>query len=123
MERKWLAFAGFHGFCAVAMGAFAAHALKASLDPEALGWIETGARYQMFHALALLGLAALGPKVTPKKQAISGWGFGLGALIFSGSLYLMAFTGIRMLGAVTPLGGLLLLMAWLNLLIFSLKSL
>src|SRR5438552_2900324 len=112
MEKKWLIWSGIHGFCAVAVGAFAAHALKSRLDAEALGWIETGARYQMYHALALLGLA-----VAPKKPDLnlSGWGFALGALAFSGSLYLMAFSGQRLFGALTPVGGILMLGAWLNL--------
>lgn len=123
MEKKWVFWAGLHGFCAVAVGAFAAHALKQILDVEALGWVETGARYQMFHALALLGLAALGEKIGKKRLILSGWGFALGAMIFSGSLYIMAFTQMRWLGAITPLGGLLLLGGWLNLIIASSKSL
>jgi uncharacterized membrane protein YgdD (TMEM256/DUF423 family) len=109
MEKKWLIWAGFHGFCAVAVGAFAAHALKERLDPQALGFVETGARYQMYHALALLGLAGLGGG---PKLKYSAWGFALGALVFSGSLYAMALGAPHILGAVTPLGGLLLLGGW-----------
>jgi uncharacterized membrane protein YgdD (TMEM256/DUF423 family) len=122
MEKKWAFWAGLHGFCAVALGAFAAHALKAVLDPEALGWVETGARYQMYHALALLALAALGGRLQGKAARASGWGFALGPLIFSGSLYLMALSGQRWLGAVTPLGGLLMLAGWLSLAISFSKS-
>lgn len=121
MEKKWLIFSGIHGFCAVALGAFAAHGLKQVLDAEALAWVETGAKYQMYHALALLGLAALSFNLSEKSLSLSGWGFALGPLVFSGSLYGMALTGMRFLGAVVPLGGLLMLGAWLNLLIFSLR--
>src|SRR5882724_9152161 len=121
MEKKWLISAGFHGFCAVALGAFAAHALKGSLDPDSLSWIETGARYQMFHALALLALAALPRDFAAKRLKFAGFGFAVGALLFSGSLYAMALSGQRWIGAVTPLGGLLLLGAWSNLIISSLR--
>jgi uncharacterized membrane protein YgdD (TMEM256/DUF423 family) len=123
MEKFCLIWAGIHGFFGVAMGAFAAHALKNRLSPEALGWVETGSRYQLIHALALLALAALGEKLGEKSLGRMGWEFSMGALVFSGSLYAMALTNLRWLGAVTPLGGLLLLLGWLGLIISSSKSL
>lgn len=93
-------------FLDVALGAFAAHGLKGRLTPEMLTIFETGARYQAYHALALLLLAALrGPDK-------AGWCFAGGIVLFSGSLYLLALTGERRLGMITPLGGLLFLAGW-----------
>jgi uncharacterized membrane protein YgdD (TMEM256/DUF423 family) len=91
----------------VALGAFAAHGLKARLAPDMLVVFETGVRYQAYHALALLLLAALrGPDK-------AGWCFVGGIALFSGSLYLLALTGERRLGMITPLGGVLFLVGWL----------
>lgn len=101
--------AGFM-FLAVGLGAFGAHALKSRLSPEMLAIFETGVKYQVYHALALLLLAALRG---PGKAA---WCFTAGIVIFSGSLYLLALTGTRKWGAVTPIGGLLFLVGWLILL-------
>jgi uncharacterized membrane protein YgdD (TMEM256/DUF423 family) len=95
-------------FCSVALGAFGAHALKSRLSAEALAIFETGARYQMFHALALLLVAAL-PKI---RAALAGWFFLAGTIFFSGSLYAIALTGVRGLGALTPFGGLCFLSGW-----------
>jgi uncharacterized membrane protein YgdD (TMEM256/DUF423 family) len=97
---------------AVALGAFGAHALKARLSPEMLAVYETGVRYQLTHALALLAVAWAvmrwpGPAVTA-----SGWLFVAGTLLFSGSLYALALTGVRGLGAVTPIGGVAWLVGW-----------
>lgn len=107
----WIKVAGACGFLGVALGAFGAHALKAKLTPEMLAIWHTGVQYHLVHALALLALA-LYAKAT---GADIGWGgrfFLLGILIFSGSLYALALTGIRPLGAVTPLGGLCFLAGW-----------
>ena len=101
--------AGFM-FLAVGLGAFGAHALKARLEPDLLAAFEVGVRYQVYHALALLLLAALRG---PNKAA---WCFTAGIVVFSGSLYLLALTGTRKWGAVTPIGGLLFLAGWLILL-------
>ena len=98
-------------FLAVGLGAFGAHALKSRLTPDMLAIFETGVRYQVYHALALLLLAALrGPNK-------SGWCFTAGIVLFSGSLYLLALTGVRKWGAVTPIGGLLFLAGWLIMLL------
>jgi uncharacterized membrane protein YgdD (TMEM256/DUF423 family) len=111
--QRWLVFLGaLNGLVAVAAGAFAAHGLKARLAPDLLAIFETGARYQMYHALALvlIGLAAA-QRPTP----LLGWSGGAmlaGIVIFSGSLYALALTGIRALGAVTPLGGVAFLVGW-----------
>lgn len=93
----------------VALGAFGAHALKAVLDAEKLGWWQTGVQYQMWHAI---GLLAIGAAVLPGTRGIAIL-LAIGALMFSGSLYLMALTGMRWLGMVTPLGGLAMIGGWL----------
>lgn len=97
-------------FLAVGLGAFGAHALKEKLGPDMLAVWETGVKYQVYHALALLLLASLRG---PSKSA---WCFTAGIVIFSGSLYVLALTGVRKWGAVTPIGGLLFLAGWLFLL-------
>jgi uncharacterized membrane protein YgdD (TMEM256/DUF423 family) len=101
--------AGFM-FLAVGLGAFGAHALKNRLTPDMLAVFETGVKYQVYHALALLLLAALRG---PSKAA---WCFTAGIVLFSGSLYVLALTGVRKWGAVTPIGGVLFLAGWLILL-------
>ena len=109
------------GFIGVAAGAFGAHALKGRLSPELLTVFETGARYQLYHSLALLA-AGLGQARCPSPLwSWAGALFGVGVLLFSGSLYLLALTGVRWLGAITPFGGLALLAAWLLLAIAALR--
>lgn len=97
---------------AVAAGAFGAHALRARLGPELLAVFETGARYQMYHALALFAAAAVLERWPARAGVAAGIAFTAGILLFSGSLYLLALTGIRWLGAVTPFGGLAFLTGW-----------
>lgn len=111
----WLAASGISGFLAVALGAFGAHGLTARLAGVAdgekrLGWWNTAAHYHLLHALAL-GLVALVIARAPHAR-FAGYGFCLGTLLFSGSLYVMALGGPRWLGAVTPLGGLAFLAGW-----------
>ncbi len=100
---------------AVALGAFGAHALKEVITPERLQTFETGVRYQMYHALALLVMSVL-----PLKNYRAAWLLLIGTLIFSGSLYLLVLTNISVFGAITPLGGVVQLSGW-ALLIFSFK--
>ncbi len=95
----------------VALGAFGAHALRARLEPRDLEVFETGVRYQMYHAFALLAVAWLLSRNVPG-AASAGWAFLAGTLLFSGSLYLMAIVGWRWLGPVTPLGGVAFLVGW-----------
>jgi uncharacterized membrane protein YgdD (TMEM256/DUF423 family) len=100
-------------FLAVAAGAFGAHALRARVGADLLATFETAARYQMYHALALLAVAWLTTR-TPAPQAVwAGWLFVAGTLVFSGSLYALVLSGQRWLGAVTPVGGLAFLAGWL----------
>jgi uncharacterized membrane protein YgdD (TMEM256/DUF423 family) len=96
---------------AVAAGAFAAHGLRERLEPRHLEIFETGARYHMYHALGLLAVAWLAGRGAPAAAA-AGWTMLAGIAIFSGSLYLLAITGVSKLGAITPIGGLALLAAW-----------
>ncbi len=115
MDRVFAALGGASAFIAMAAGAFGAHALRSRLSPELLAAFETGARYQMYHALALLAVAwAMTRWPVPAVRA-AGWLFVAGTVIFSGSLYLLALTGTRTVGAVTPLGGLAFLAGWLAL--------
>jgi uncharacterized membrane protein YgdD (TMEM256/DUF423 family) len=110
--RVWLIIAAVNGLLAVAAGAFGAHALQNRLDAHSLQVFETGARYQMYHALGI-GLAAFAMRdeaATPARAAASL--FLAGIVLFSGSLYLLALTGTRGLGIVTPFGGLSFLLGW-----------
>ncbi|MBK8160376.1 MAG: DUF423 domain-containing protein [Rhodospirillaceae bacterium] len=120
--NKWLAAAGFHGAMAVAIGAWAAHGAEAILPPHAIDWVRTGSSYQLWHAVALIGIAALSQRTSVRLVTISGLAFALGALLFSGSLYLLAADGPRILVYLTPIGGSLLILGWLLLLIAGLKK-
>jgi uncharacterized membrane protein YgdD (TMEM256/DUF423 family) len=112
MDRTFLLVGALGGFIAVALGAFGAHALRGRLSPEMLAVFETGVRYQMYHVLALLLVAAIIPRFGGWLIVSAGWLFVAGIVLFSGSLYLLAFTGVTMLGAVTPVGGLAFLLGW-----------
>jgi len=103
------------GFLGVAFGAFGAHGLKARVSPEMLEIFKTGAHYQLVHAVVLLVLGALAPRLEPSCARWAGILFTAGVLVFSGSLYALVFSGNRQLGAITPLGGVLLLSGWLTL--------
>jgi uncharacterized membrane protein YgdD (TMEM256/DUF423 family) len=113
MDRIFATLGAASGFVGVAAGAFGAHGLKARLTPELLAVFDTAARYQMLHALALLAVAWAISRWPGRAAVASGWCFVAGTLIFSGSLYLMALTGVRGLGAITPVGGVLFLCGWL----------
>jgi uncharacterized membrane protein YgdD (TMEM256/DUF423 family) len=117
MSRLFLSLGALSGAISVAAGAFGAHALKDRLEPRLLEVFETAARYQMYHALALCVVAWIMTVVPGRLPAISGWAFFTGTLLFSGSLYAMAFTGVRALGAITPLGGVSFLVGWTCLLL------
>src|SRR5512143_842828 len=111
------------GALAVALGAFGAHALKARLTPDLLATFETGVRYQMYHALAMLAVALAMTRVPAAGLLnVAGWLFVAGTLSFSGSLYLLCFTRQRWLGAVTPLGGLAFLAGWVCLALAALAG-
>ena len=105
------ALAGFYGFAGVAMGAFAAHALKSRLDEYARDIMATATQYQMIHAIAMLVIIALA-RSTDFELRGPLYCLAVGIPLFSGSLYALALTGIKPLGAITPIGGLFLLAAW-----------
>lgn len=117
MERTFLMLSGIFGFLAVAFGAFGAHGLERFLadlpdGAKRLEWWQTGAHYHLTHALAL-GLAAWAASRSPGTAAtVAGFAFIVGIVVFSGSLYVMTLTGIRWLGAVTPLGGVAMMVGW-----------
>ncbi len=115
MDRIFFGVGAVSAGLAVALGAFAAHGLRARLSPEALQTFETGARYHMYHALALLAVAWAVTRWPGTAVSVAGWLFIAGTLLFSGSLYLLAITGVRMLGAVTPVGGFAFILGWLAL--------
>jgi uncharacterized membrane protein YgdD (TMEM256/DUF423 family) len=113
MDRLFFALGALSAFVSVAAGAFGAHALRAQLTPEYLAVFETAARYQMYHALGLLAVAWAAARWPGQLRLWAGWLFVVGTVLFSGSLYLLALTGIRWLGAITPLGGAAFLAGWL----------
>jgi uncharacterized membrane protein YgdD (TMEM256/DUF423 family) len=110
-QRTALILAGLAGFTAVGAGAFGAHAIEGRVSPDLLEAYDVGARYHMYHALAILGMTPLLPKLG-RLGPVAVWCFFIGLLIFAGTLYALALTGHRWLGAITPIGGLILLAGW-----------
>jgi len=122
MQSIFLFLAAISGLTGVAMGAFGAHGLKAILSVEMLAVYKTAVDYQMWHALGL-GLIAIFRQLSPESSHLkwAGWLMFVGILLFSGSLYLLAISGIKWLGMITPIGGVCFLVAWLMLVIFAYK--
>lgn len=110
--RHFIMLGAVNGFLAVAFGAFAAHALRNLLSSGLLEVFQTGVEYQGVHALALLAVGILGRDNRDRALNLAGWAFATGIVLFSGSLYLLALTDIRWMGAVTPLGGTAFLLGW-----------
>ncbi len=111
--RSFLLLGALNAFLSVALGAFGAHALRSRITPDLLAIYQTGVQYHMVHALGLLLIAALSERLTATALVRwSGWLLVAGIVLFSGSLYALALTGIRILGAITPLGGLCFLAGW-----------
>lgn len=115
MERLFFILGSLSAFLSVALGAFAAHGLKARLAPEMLQIFDVGVRYQMYHALGLLAAGWAWSHWPVTSVSAAGWLFVAGTLIFCGSLYLLSWTGLRWLGAITPIGGAAFLLGWLAL--------
>jgi uncharacterized membrane protein YgdD (TMEM256/DUF423 family) len=113
MAKLFITLAALSGMCAVALGAFGAHALKNRFDDYALGVFQTAVQYHFYHSLTLLavGVIALNQPDNALLRS-SGWLFLVGILVFSGSLYLLSLSGMRWLGAVTPIGGLAFIAGW-----------
>lgn len=113
MERAFFGIGSLAALVGVALGALGAHALKARLAPELLATFETGVRYQLIHALALLATAWAQSRWPGRLVTAAGWLFLAGIVLFSGSLYALSLSELRWLGAITPLGGAAWLLAWL----------
>jgi uncharacterized membrane protein YgdD (TMEM256/DUF423 family) len=113
MDRAFLALGAFSAFAAVAAGAFGSHALRARLPPDLLATFEIGVRYHMYHALGLLAVSWAASRWPGPATHAAGWLFVAGTVLFSGSLYALALSGVRALGAVTPFGGVAFLGGWL----------
>ncbi len=120
MDTTFLLVGSLLGFLGVAAGAFGAHGLRSRLSTEMLAVFETAVRYQMYHVFALLIVAAaIGRLGDARLLSLAGWFFVAGIFLFSGSLYALALSGVTMLGAITPLGGLAFLIGWACLAIFA----
>ena len=113
MERVFLGTGAILGFLGVALGAFAAHGLKQRLPVEMLIVFETGVRYHMYHALALLAVGLTAARAPSTALVAAGWLFVAGIALFSGSLYALAISGVRTLGMITPIGGVAFLAGWI----------
>lgn len=122
MYRLFFAFGSGFALIAVVTGAFAAHALKSRLSPDMFQTFEVAVRYQMYHALGLIAVAWASTQWSSQLITVSGWLFVAGIVIFSGSLYILSLTGVRWLGAITPIGGAAFIIGWSCLLWAAIKS-
>ena len=121
MKNKYLTLAALSGFFCVALGAFAAHSLSHILEAKALSWIDTGLKYQMFHTIAVLAVALSALRDNKfARLSMSSWL--IGTLLFSGSLYALAFRASNVIVWITPIGGTLFLIGWISLAYGSFKS-
>jgi uncharacterized membrane protein YgdD (TMEM256/DUF423 family) len=112
MDKTFLLLGAVSAFLAVALGAFGAHGLRGRLSPEMLSVFQTGVQYHMYHSLALLIVGGIMTRMSGWLIQSAGWCFAAGIVFFSGSLYALALTGVTILGAITPIGGLLFLAGW-----------
>ena len=120
--RIIITIAAIFGLISVIAGAAGAHALRDTLDAGALSTFETAARFQMYHALALLAVGVLSMRWQTRILTISAILFTIGILLFSGSLYILALTGIGIFGAIAPIGGISLMAAWASLALAALRA-
>jgi len=111
-EKKWLFFAAAFGGTAIIFGAFGAHLLKNYIAPELLDTYKTGTSYHMFQVCGFLALAVMPTGTSKLKIQIAGTCFTLGTILFSGSLYLLSLLSLKWIGAITPIGGTLLIIGW-----------
>jgi uncharacterized membrane protein YgdD (TMEM256/DUF423 family) len=112
MDKTFLLLGAVAAFLAVALGAFGAHGLRGRLSPEMMAVFQTGVQYHMYHALALVLVSAIMGRLNGWLIQTAGWSFAAGIVLFSGSLYALAISGVTILGAVTPIGGLAFLIGW-----------
>jgi uncharacterized membrane protein YgdD (TMEM256/DUF423 family) len=122
MVKFWLISAAISGFLSVTLGAIGAHALKNALDEYGKSLYEKAVHYQMFHTIALFVVGILQHLYKNSSFSLAGWGFWVGILLFSGSLYLLAITGLKWVGIITPIGGLAFLFGWLWLVLTIFKG-
>ena len=122
MSTGWFATGALLAGTAVALGAFGAHGLRDRLEPVMLAVFETGVRYHMYHALALLGVAWASERFPGGWTQAAGWLFLAGIVVFGGSLYVLAVSGVRWLGAITPVGGVCFLLGWIALAVGALRA-
>ncbi len=121
-SRWLLLFAALSGAVTVSLGAFAAHGLKAHLPPYLLGVFETGVQYQAWHTLAIFGCAILARILPSKGVSYAALFFVAGIILFSGSLYALALTGIKWFGPITPMGGVCFIIGWVALAVAAWRS-
>ncbi|HWW82509.1 MAG TPA: DUF423 domain-containing protein [Vicinamibacterales bacterium] len=112
MDKNFLLIGAVAGLLGVGLGAFGAHGLRGRLSPEMLAVFETAVRYQMYHALAIVLTSVILGRMDGWLLRTAGWSFTAGIVLFSGSLYVLALTGITTFGAITPIGGLAFLLGW-----------
>lgn len=122
MGRDLLGIGALLGFLGVAAGAFGAHAIRERVTPERLANWKTAADYQLWHALATMAAGLAAVRWDSGAAAAAGWCFVLGTVVFSGSLYALALTGRRKLGAITPIGGMLLLLGWALMVVAAIRG-
>ena len=121
MDKTFLLAGAIAAFLGVAFGAFGAHGLRTRISPDMLAVFETGVRYQMYHALALLVTGLILARMDGWLIHLAGWAFVVGIVLFSGSLYALALTGTSMFGAITPIGGVAFLLGWACLIVAGLQ--
>ena len=119
MKHRFIFFSGLFGFLGVSTGAFGAHGLKSVLSPEMLTIFQTGSRYVLVHSVVLAVVGVLAAQASHKYIDRAGWSFVVGMTIFGGTLWTLALTEIRWLGAITPLGGLALMSGWIHLMLLG----
>ena len=117
MDRTFFTIGSLYAFLGIAAGAFGTHALRGRTSPEMLAVFETGVRYQMYHAFALMAVAWAQTRWPGAAVRAAGWLLAAGTLIFSGSLYGLSLTGVRAFGAITPIGGAAQLAGWICLIV------
>lgn len=122
--KLFIIIGAINAFLSVALGAFGAHGLEGKIEPKYLETWETGVQYQMYHALGLIAIGMIGGNV-PASSLLSwsGWLMLIGIILFSGSLFVLSVSGIKVLGAITPFGGVSFLIAWVLLIVFVVKHL
>lgn len=122
MTRTFFILGSVFGMTAILAGTFGAHGLEQTVTPALLETFDTGVRYHMYHALALIGVAWACEHFGGKLPVAAGWLFVIGIIVFAGSLYLLAITGARWLGMITPIGGVAFVMGWLLLIVAGAQS-